>query len=91
MRTPSGISWVLKNRLAMTRLMPEHFAGQRARPVDDHTSLLLDALQAVAPATEGEPTVVPQDQERPRWIGIDPTNRGLASSTLEASVTMTRL
>ena len=62
--------------------------------------------------------LVPQDQERPRWIGIDPTNRGLAgerhvkighgrhyadvppikgvyrglaSSTLEASVTMTRL
>ncbi len=57
-RTPSGISYVLENRLAMTRLMPELFAGQRVRPVDNYPSLLLDALQAVAPAAEGEPTVV---------------------------------
>ncbi len=57
-RTPSGISYVLENRLAMTRLMPELFAGHRVRGVDHYPSLLLDALRAVAPAAEPEPTVV---------------------------------
>ena len=58
MRTPSGISYVLENRLAMTRLVPELFAGHRVRPVDNYPSLLLEALQAVAPGVESEPTVV---------------------------------
>jgi len=57
-RTPSGISYVLENRLAMTRLMPELFAGHRVRPVDHYPSLLLEALRAVAPGVESEPTVV---------------------------------
>lgn len=57
-RTPSGISYVLENRLAMTRLMPELFAGHRVRTVDHYPSLLLDALRAVAPAAESPPTVV---------------------------------
>ena len=47
-RTPSGISYVLENRLAMTRLMPELFAGHRIRPVDHYPTLLLEALRAVA-------------------------------------------
>ena len=53
-RTPSGISYVLENRLAMTRLVPELFAGHRVRPVDHYPPLLLDALRAVAPAAESE-------------------------------------
>src|ERR1700761_8509540 len=57
-RTPSGISYVLENRLAMTRLMPELFAGHRVRGVANYPSLLLDALRAVAPAAESHPTVV---------------------------------
>ncbi len=57
-RTPSGISYVLENRLAMTRLVPELFAGHRVRPIDNYPSLLLEALQAVAPGVESEPTVV---------------------------------
>ena len=57
-RTPSGISYVLENRLAMTRLMPELFAGHRIRPVDHYPTLLLEALRAVAPAADGQPTVV---------------------------------
>ena len=57
-RTPSGISYVLENRLAMTRLMPELFAGHRIRAVDHYPSLLLDALRAVAPAADGNPNVV---------------------------------
>jgi uncharacterized circularly permuted ATP-grasp superfamily protein len=57
-RTPSGISYVLENRLAMTRLVPELFAGQRVRPVEHYPSLLLEALQAVAPSPDSDPTVV---------------------------------
>jgi uncharacterized circularly permuted ATP-grasp superfamily protein len=57
-RTPSGISYVLENRLAMTRLMPELFAGHRIRPVDNYPTLLLEALRAVAPTADGTPTVV---------------------------------
>jgi uncharacterized circularly permuted ATP-grasp superfamily protein len=57
-RTPSGISYVLENRLAMTRLMPELFAGQRVQPVDRYPTLLLDALRAVAPGVDSQPTVV---------------------------------
>jgi uncharacterized circularly permuted ATP-grasp superfamily protein len=57
-RTPSGISYVLENRLAMTRLMPDLFTGHRVRPVDHYPSLLLDALRAVAPEADGPPTVV---------------------------------
>ncbi len=56
-RTPSGISYVLENRLAMTRLVPELFAGHRIRSVDHYPMLLLEALRAVAPGTEA-PTVV---------------------------------
>jgi uncharacterized circularly permuted ATP-grasp superfamily protein len=57
-RTPSGISYVLENRVAMTRLVPELFAGHRVRAVDHYPSLLLESLRAVAPAGEGLPTVV---------------------------------
>ncbi len=57
-RTPSGISYVLENRLAMTRLVPELFAGQRVRPVNNYPTLLLEALRAVAPAGNETPTVV---------------------------------
>jgi uncharacterized circularly permuted ATP-grasp superfamily protein len=57
-RTPSGISYVIENRLAMTRLVPELFEGQRIRAVDHYPSLLLEALRFVAPGAEGAVTVV---------------------------------
>ncbi|MGK2938340.1 MAG: circularly permuted type 2 ATP-grasp protein [Solirubrobacteraceae bacterium] len=57
-RTPSGISYVLENRTAMTRLVPQLFNTYRVRPVDHYPQLLLAALRAVAPAAEGEATVV---------------------------------
>ena len=57
-RTPSGISYVLENRLAMTRLAPELFTGYRVRPVDHYPQLLLSALRDIAPAPGRDPTVV---------------------------------
>ena len=57
-RTPSGISYVLENRIAMTRLVPTLFRHYRVRAVDHYPQLLLAALRSVAPAAEGEATVV---------------------------------
>jgi uncharacterized circularly permuted ATP-grasp superfamily protein len=42
-RTPSGISYVLENRIAMSRLLPELFASYDVRPVSHYPELLLDA------------------------------------------------
>ncbi|WP_205696939.1 circularly permuted type 2 ATP-grasp protein [Conexibacter sp. SYSU D00693] len=57
-RTPSGISYVLENRVAMTRLVPRLFQHYRPRPVDHYPQLLLAALRAVAPGADEEATVV---------------------------------
>jgi uncharacterized circularly permuted ATP-grasp superfamily protein len=58
-RTPSGISYVLENRVAMTRLLPGLFADHRVRPVDHYPSLLRTALHEVAPTgAEEEASVV---------------------------------
>jgi uncharacterized circularly permuted ATP-grasp superfamily protein len=59
LRNPSGISYVLENRVAMTRLLPVAFARYRVRPVSHYPLLLHRALCHVAPASAGtEPTVV---------------------------------
>jgi hypothetical protein len=47
-RTPSGISYVLENRIAMSRLLPELFAGYDVRPVSHYPALLLQALRTAA-------------------------------------------
>jgi uncharacterized circularly permuted ATP-grasp superfamily protein len=57
-RTPSGISYMLENRIAMTRLIPSLFAYYRVRPIDEYPALLLASLKTVAPGPEGEATVV---------------------------------
>jgi uncharacterized circularly permuted ATP-grasp superfamily protein len=57
-RTPSGISYVLENRIAMSRLLPELFTSYDVRPVSHYPSLLLDALKAAAPSGGESPVVV---------------------------------
>ncbi|HTT92214.1 MAG TPA: circularly permuted type 2 ATP-grasp protein, partial [Acidimicrobiales bacterium] len=59
LRTPSGISYVVENRRAMTYVFPELFASYRVRAVADYPAYLLAALRAAAPAhLRGNPTVV---------------------------------
>jgi uncharacterized circularly permuted ATP-grasp superfamily protein len=58
LRVPSGISYVLENRVAMTRVLPVGFASHSIRPVDHYGASLLRALEAIAPPTVGDPTVV---------------------------------
>ena len=57
-RTPSGISYMLENRIAMTRLIPSLFAHYRVRPIDQYPALLHAALRSVAPVADGEATIV---------------------------------
>ncbi len=57
-RVPSGVSYVMSNRRAMTTVFPESFATHRIRPVDEYPHQLLAALRAAAPRGSGDPTVV---------------------------------
>lgn len=57
-RVPSGVSYVLTNRQAMTSALPEVFTRYRIQPVDEYPRMLLDALRAAAPRGVSEPTIV---------------------------------
>jgi uncharacterized circularly permuted ATP-grasp superfamily protein len=57
-RIPSGVSYVVENRLAMTRTFPSLFADQHVNPVDEYPSRLLAALRAAAPPGVADPVVV---------------------------------
>jgi len=57
-RVPSGVSYVIENRLAMTRTFPALFAEQSVHRVDDYPSRLLAALHAAAPRGTSDPCVV---------------------------------
>jgi uncharacterized circularly permuted ATP-grasp superfamily protein len=58
LRTPSGVSYVLENRLLLTRIFPQLFASNRSliRPVDHYTTCLLANLRALS--RRPHPTVV---------------------------------
>ncbi len=58
LRVPSGISYVLENRVAMTRVLPVAFSRYRVRPVNHYGASLLTALRSIAPTGVTEPTVV---------------------------------
>ncbi len=58
-RTPSGVSYMLENREAMLRLLPDLCAAHRIAPISHYPEELLETLKAVAPAGAGpDPTVV---------------------------------
>lgn len=56
-RTPSGISYVLENRRAMARILPELFESYEIEPVNDYPSKLLSALLSQAPKHVTNPMV----------------------------------
>ncbi|OUM42521.1 circularly permuted type 2 ATP-grasp protein [Arthrobacter sedimenti] len=57
-RVPSGVSYVLENRRAMAKGLPEAFGQQHIRPVEEYPRRLLAALRKTAPPGVEEPTVV---------------------------------
>jgi len=58
LRTPSGISYVLENRIVMKQVFPNLFSDMRVRPVDHYPTQLLENLKFLAPVTRENPTVV---------------------------------
>ena len=58
-RTPSGVSYMLENREAMLRLLPDLVSRHRIAPISSYPEELFETLRSVAPpACRGEPTVV---------------------------------
>jgi uncharacterized circularly permuted ATP-grasp superfamily protein len=57
-RTPSGVSYMLENRLILMRVFPSLFRENRIRPVDGYAASLLRNLRQLAPAGRDDPTVV---------------------------------
>jgi uncharacterized circularly permuted ATP-grasp superfamily protein len=57
-RVPPGVSYVMANRLAMTRVFPALLRGQKIHQVDEYPSRLLTALHAAAPHGATDPFVV---------------------------------
>jgi uncharacterized circularly permuted ATP-grasp superfamily protein len=58
LRCPSGVSYVLANRVVMKRTFPQVFESSRIRPVDDYPSRLLDMLESLSPPGVDSPRVV---------------------------------
>ncbi len=57
-RVPSGVSYVMTNRRAISAALPEAIAEHRIRPVAAYPQRLLAALRAAAPAGVTDPNVV---------------------------------
>ncbi|MEZ5566460.1 MAG: circularly permuted type 2 ATP-grasp protein [Gammaproteobacteria bacterium] len=58
LRVPSGVSYMLENRIVTKRVFPELFANQTIQPVDDYPSALFDTLASLSPRPGDQPEVV---------------------------------
>lgn len=52
LRTPSGVSYVLQNRLMMKSLFPDLMETQNIKPVDSYPLMLADALASLSSTTD---------------------------------------
>ena len=57
-RCPSGVSYVLENRMAMKRVFPHLFDSAGVRSVDSYAADLLGTLQYIAPHAKPDPVCV---------------------------------
>src|SRR5580700_1392175 len=57
-RTPSGISYVLENRLVMTRTFPEAFQEHEVLPVNHYPAELSRILRTLSPRTDSDAQIV---------------------------------
>jgi uncharacterized circularly permuted ATP-grasp superfamily protein len=58
LRVPSGVSYMLENRLVTKQVFPELFEDYAPLPVDDYPSQLFDTLAALSPRSGDYPEVV---------------------------------
>ncbi|HSV05691.1 MAG TPA: circularly permuted type 2 ATP-grasp protein [Candidatus Binatus sp.] len=56
-RTPSGVSYVIENRVVMTRLLPDLMRACGVRSVENYPADLLASLREIAPAGTARPKV----------------------------------
>ena len=56
-RTPSGVSYVIQNRVVMTRLMPDLVRASGVRSVENYPADLLESLCELAPGGTSRPKV----------------------------------
>jgi len=57
LRVPSGVSYMLENRMLMKRLFPELFEQCEILPVDDYTTRLHETLAALSPNPVERPVI----------------------------------
>ncbi len=58
LRTPSGVSYMIENRIVEKRILPEFFAQYRVRRVEHYPALLLQALRHLSPRGEDHAEIV---------------------------------
>jgi len=58
LRVPSGVSYMLENRLVTKRVFPELFEAYAPLPVDEYPSQLFETLAAISPRKTKRPEVV---------------------------------
>ncbi len=58
LRTPSGVSYVMENRLVSKRVMPHAFDLARVHRVDHYPTRLAETLRSVSPRSHDESTIV---------------------------------
>ena len=58
LRVPSGVSYMLENRLVMKRVFPELFEDCNILPVDGYSTRLFDMLASLSPRPADYPTIV---------------------------------
>ena len=58
LRTPSGVSYMIENRVVERRILPEFFARYRVRRVEHYPALLLQALRHLSPRGKDNAEVV---------------------------------
>jgi uncharacterized circularly permuted ATP-grasp superfamily protein len=58
LRTPSGVSYMIANRVLQRRILPEFFSNYRVRRVEHYPALLLQALRQVSPRGQEQAEIV---------------------------------
>lgn len=58
LRVPSGVSYMIANRLVMKRAFPTLFQQYGVRPIEQYGQVLLSTLRTLAPQHRPEPTIV---------------------------------
>jgi uncharacterized circularly permuted ATP-grasp superfamily protein len=58
LRTPSGVSYMIENRVVSRRILPEFFAKYRVRRVEHYPALLLQAMRHLSPRGKDNAEIV---------------------------------